>query len=93
MSLFTSQYSKCMKDHKLDINSMDVITVVKPLHNTVIYKGIKEDILERNPMNVITLVKPLHVTDHQRHKGSHTGEKPYEHNQCGKAFAHHSSLQ
>ena len=30
---------------------------------------------------------------HERHERSHIGEKPYERNQCGKAFARYSHLQ
>jgi KRAB domain-containing zinc finger protein len=28
-----------------------------------------------------------------KHKRIHSGEKPYERKECGKTFAHHSSLQ
>ncbi|KAK7795714.1 hypothetical protein U0070_002210, partial [Myodes glareolus] len=69
---------KCLRE--LERNAINVINVVKPLENKVIFEDIKEHILERNPMNAITVKNT-------------TGEKPYECNQCGKAFSHHRDLQ
>ena len=38
---------------------MNAISVVKPLHNKVIFKCIREHILERNPENVTNVLKHL----------------------------------
>jgi KRAB domain-containing zinc finger protein len=40
---------------------MNVINVVKPLHDKVISKCIKEHILERNLTNAINVVKSINV--------------------------------
>ena len=71
---------------------MNIINVMKPLQDPVISKDIKEHIPERNLMNVINVVKPFHrgVISNIR---THTGEKPYECNQCDEAFARPSQLQ
>ena len=51
--------SKYIKEHILERNPMNVISVVKPLHIIVISEYIKEYILERNLINVINVIKPL----------------------------------
>jgi hypothetical protein len=43
-------------------NPLKISSVVKPLHVTVIFKGMKEFMLERNPMKVFSMVKPLYIT-------------------------------
>ena len=48
------EYIEGMKE-VLERNPMNILSVVKPLHNTVIFKGMKEFLLERNPMNVINV--------------------------------------
>lgn len=40
---------------------MNAVNVVKPLHITIFYTGMKEVILDRKPVNVINEVKPWHV--------------------------------
>ncbi|GAB1303344.1 Zinc finger protein 930 [Apodemus speciosus] len=72
---------------------MNVINVVKPLHSTVTSNIIKEHILEKNLMNN-ECRKAFAISSHlQRHKTTHTEEKPYECNQCSTAFELHSTLQ
>ncbi|XP_036031652.1 zinc finger protein 844-like [Onychomys torridus] len=47
---------------RVERDPMNVINVVKPLCNTVIFECMKEHILERSPMNVISVVKLLQST-------------------------------
>jgi hypothetical protein len=35
------------------------MNVIKPFHNTVLFKLIEEHIPERNPSNVINVIKPF----------------------------------
>ena len=49
-----------MKAHTLERKLMNIVGMVKILHNPVI-KG-KEQTLERNPMNVISVVKPFNIS-------------------------------
>ena len=52
------EWTNAIKEYTLEKNSMYVISVVRPLQLTVIFKTIKEHILERNLMNVISVVRP-----------------------------------
>ena len=45
----------------LEINSMNVMSVIKPLHLTGLFKCIKDHTVKINSMNVISMVKHLHV--------------------------------
>ena len=51
-----------MKEVVLEINPLNILNMLKPLHVTVILKGMKDFILERNPMKVFNMMKPLHIT-------------------------------
>ncbi|KAK7805623.1 LOW QUALITY PROTEIN: hypothetical protein U0070_021959 [Myodes glareolus] len=84
---------KGMKEPILEINLMNVISVVKPLRGTVIFSGMKKHILERNIMYVISVVNTLFIIVIFKDELTHAGEKPYECNECGKGFALHSTLQ
>lgn len=41
---------------------MNLISVVKPLHITIIFSIMKEFILKRNPMNIVNVENPFHIT-------------------------------
>ena len=52
--------------------------------------------LVKSHINVTNVIKPFHVSIHsdlKRHMYEHTGEKPYQCNQCDKAFSTHSDLK
>lgn len=80
----------------MERNPMNASIVVKPLHIIIVSKCITEHIQERNPMSVINVVKPFHVQVVSciiNKYITHTGEKPFEYNQCVKAFPNQPSLQ
>uniref|UniRef100_A0A8C6N095 KRAB domain-containing protein n=1 Tax=Mus spicilegus TaxID=10103 RepID=A0A8C6N095_MUSSI len=56
-TFYLTQVSKYIKEHKLDINPINVNNVVKDLESPVILKGMKEFILERNPSYVMNVIK------------------------------------
>jgi hypothetical protein len=73
---------------------MSVINVVKHLHITVIFKGMKEFKQERNLMNVTSVVKPFHNTVISKYIKDCILERiPMNCKQCGKAFVYHRHLQ
>ena len=74
---------------------MNVISVVRALHISVIFNCIKEHILERNPKNVINLVRPLYIelVFNCIKENILERRKPYECNECDKAIASCSCLQ
>ena len=71
---------------------MNVISVVKPFHNTLLCVCIKEHILERNLINVINVLKPTHITISSETIKSIILKIPYEYNHCGKAFENQNNL-
>jgi hypothetical protein len=54
--------TKCRKEHILERNRRNGLTVVKPLHIRGVSEHIQEHILERNPMIVINVIKLVCVT-------------------------------
>lgn len=82
-----------MKEHILERNPVTIKNVVKPSINTVPLEDMKELILERNPLNVKNVVNPPVVSVAFKHMRTHTGDKLYEYEKCGKTFRHFSSLR
>jgi hypothetical protein len=75
-----------MKEFILERNLTDVINVIKPFHNMVVFKYIKAHILLRSPMNVMNVVKLFHNTVISEHIKEHILERNPINKQCGKTF-------
>ncbi|XP_006534697.1 putative KRAB domain-containing protein ZNF788 [Mus musculus] len=51
-----------MKEVVMERKPLEILTVVKPLHITVILQGMKEFVMERTSMKAFSMVKPLYIT-------------------------------
>ena len=67
----------------LDRNPMLVVSVVKPLHFTVLFKCIKDHTWEINS-DCNPCGKAFARMNNLNHEKNHTAEKPYECIQCGE---------
>ena len=75
-----------MKEFILERNLTDVINVIKPLHNMVVFKYIKAHILLKSPTNVMNVVKLFHNSVISKYIKEHILERNPINKQCGKAF-------
>lgn len=71
---------------------MNVTNMGKPLQEVVISKNKNEDILERNPVNGTNMLQPLHKRVIYKDNRNHAGMKPFNCNQCARAFSQSSGL-
>ena len=72
---------------------MNVISVVRHLHVTVILKGIKDLTLDRNSLNVVSVVRALNSTVIFKGIKKNAHQKAQGCIQCGKAFSDHANFQ
>ena len=78
---------KGIREHVLERNPMNVISVEKSLHILVISRHMKRHTGEKpNGCNQCDKAFSLH-NYLQMHKTTHSGEKPYACNQFGKAWS------
>ncbi|XP_075833734.1 uncharacterized protein LOC142852609 isoform X3 [Microtus pennsylvanicus] len=64
-----------LKEIILERNLLFIIYVLKPLHMTDFFKGMKAHLLERNLLNVINVVKPLLITAISKSMEEHIPER------------------
>ncbi|XP_032752803.1 zinc finger protein 560-like [Rattus rattus] len=57
------------------INLMNILSMIKPSHITVIFKGMKELVLGRRKMNIINLLKLLHIRIISKYIKEHISER------------------
>lgn len=77
---------KCIREHLLVRNLINVINMAKPFHAELFSCIIEEHIQETNPMNVDNVVKPFHITIVSKY----IEEGPCECDQCGNTFVWNS---
>ncbi|TEA39379.1 hypothetical protein DBR06_SOUSAS2110145, partial [Sousa chinensis] len=84
--VFSYHKSVPMKELTPEEHSVNVSNVEKPSVNTSLFKDMKTVTLGRNPMNG-TMGKAFNCSNYVKiNERSHTGKKPYECKECGKAF-------